>query len=160
MTGRLWRVVGGSGGGLLVRESHELTSTEVVERLATQSIVEELEAARKKIPGGFGIPNLTKQKQVSWISEPKASKTSWFQRFLDYFCPNIDPIWPFIFERKGQNLIGWDKRCRNTTKNERKRHCCELGRTSSPALTRFEGILTSTIWMFPKIVVPPNHPFW
>ena len=64
MTGRLWRVVGGSGGGLLVRESHELTSTEVVERLATQSIVEELEAENfpRKIPGGFGIPNLTKQK--------------------------------------------------------------------------------------------------
>ena len=54
MTGRLWRVVGGSGGGLLVRESHELTSMEVVERLATQSIVEELEAEnfpRKKIWG-------------------------------------------------------------------------------------------------------------
>jgi len=91
MMGRLWRVVGGSGGGLLVRESHELTSTEVVERLATQSIVEELEAENFpiKIPGGFGIPNLTKQKQVSWISEPKASKTSWFQRFLDYFRSNL-----------------------------------------------------------------------
>ena len=58
MTGRLWRVVGGSGGGLLVRESHELTSTEVVERLATQSIVEELEAENfpRKNPWGFWDP--------------------------------------------------------------------------------------------------------
>ena len=44
--GRLWRVVGGSAGGLLVREGQALTSAEVQERLQSQSIVEELEDER------------------------------------------------------------------------------------------------------------------
>ena len=41
--GRIWRVVGGSTAGLLVREGRDLTSPELPERLQTQSIVEELE---------------------------------------------------------------------------------------------------------------------
>ena len=41
--GRLWRVVGGEKGGLLVREGRELNSAEKQERLANQSIVEEVE---------------------------------------------------------------------------------------------------------------------
>ena len=73
MTGRLWRVVGGSGGGLLVRESHELTSTEVVERLATQSIVEELEAENAENPLEFPWDFLvsTKQKLVAGFLNQK-----------------------------------------------------------------------------------------
>ena len=43
--GRLWRVIGGERGGLLVRAGRELTSREKEERLASQSILLELEVA-------------------------------------------------------------------------------------------------------------------
>ena len=47
--GRLWRVVGGDKGGLLVRDGRELTSAEKAERLAKQSIVEEVEIAGPRL---------------------------------------------------------------------------------------------------------------